>query len=261
MSAVGADANPAPAAARTESFTGGVEMSGHMRVRSVVLIAGISMLVGAAGLRAQAQIPFEEAQIYFEFNSSAQDLGIQVFLDGEGWTDLEIVDPNGKKLLDVSGKGSVGLLGLTELFFESVEPSFDERTFDEILALFPEGEYDFHGVTVEGDEQVGTATLTHDIPDGPVILSPAEGGVVDRENTVLRWLPVTTPAGIQIERYEIIVERASGDRVFDVAVSGKLNSVLVPKAFLRAHTKYICEVLAKEVSGNQTITECSFETL
>ena len=238
-------------------------MSRHMRVLPALLIAGIAMLVGARTtvLRAQAQIPFEESKIYFEFNSSAQDLGVQVFLDGEGWKDLEITAPDGQKLFDVSGKGSVGLLGLTELFFESVEPSFDERTFEETLALFPEGEYDFHGVTVDGDEQVGTAILTHDIPDGPVILSPAEGGLVDRENTVMRWLPVTTPAGIQIDTYQIIVEQTTGHRVFTVDVSGKLNSVLVPKAFLRAHTNYICEVLAKEVSGNQTITECSFETL
>jgi hypothetical protein len=211
----------------------------------------------------QGVIPFKETHIFFEFNASAQDLGIQVFLDGEGWKELEIVDPNGRGLLNVTARGNVGrILGLTELFFESVEPPLDEFPSDSLLGLFPEGEYTFHGVTVDGVEQVGTAMLTHDIPDGPVVLSPLEGDLVDRENAVIRWLPVTTPAGIQIERYEIIVERpSSGDRVFDVEVSSKLNSILIPKAFLRAHTNYVFEVLAKEVGGNQTITEGSFGTL
>jgi hypothetical protein len=247
---------------RTEPLNGRREMSRHMHLLPAFLLAGIALLTSASVAAPQGVLPFKETHIFFEFNASAQDLGIQVFLDGEGWKELQIVDPNGRPLLDVTAKGNVGrILGLTELFFESVEPPLDEFPSDSLLGLFPEGEYTFHGVTVDGVEQVGTATLTHDIPDGPVILSPEEGGLVDRENTVIRWLPVTTPAGIQIERYEIIVERPSGDRVFDVEVSGKLNSILVPKAFLRAHTKYIFEVLAKEVSGNQTITEGSFETL
>jgi Fibronectin type III domain len=241
-------------------------MSRQIRVLPAVLVAGIALLVGASAtvLRAQDrptdQIPFGASQIFFEFNSSAQDLGVQVFLDGESWKELVIVDPNGNILLDVRGKGNVKMLGLTELFFESTEPSFDELSFDEILALFPEGTYHFFGVTVEGRAQVGTSTLTHDIPDGPVILSPGPGQLVDRNNTVISWAPVTTPAGIRISRYQIIVEQPHGERVLSVDVPARATSVTVPKEFLKPGTRYIFEVLAKEVSGNQTITEGSFAT-
>ncbi len=227
-----------------------------------VLIAGIVLLVGVKATAQQGASPltFPVSQIYFEYNFTAQDLGIQVSLDGESWKELEIVGPGGNRLLDLEGKGSVGFLGLTELFFESVEPSFDELTFDEILALFPEGKYQFLGETVEGRRMVGSANLTHDIPDAPVILSPEVGGRLDPNNAVISWKPVTTPAGIKILRYQVIAERQQGPRVFQVDVAPNTTSVTIPKEFLKPASKYICEVLAKEVSGNQTISECSFET-
>lgn len=242
-------------------------MSRHMRVLPTLLVAGIALLVGArATVLPAQQLRLSEAQIFFEFNSSAQDLGVQVFLDGE-WESLMIFDPNGNKIFNVSGRGSVKELGLTELFFESVEPPIGEggtHTFDQILALFPEGKYDWLGVTKEGDDIVGTATLTHDIPNGPVILSPAEGALVDADNTVISWLPVTTPKGIQIVKYQIIVEQPDvggfRKRVLIAEVLPFRTSLTVPREFLKRDTEYICEVLAKEVSGNQTITECSFET-
>jgi hypothetical protein len=242
-------------------------MPRHKRLVAAVLIAGIALLMGATATVLPAQqLRLSEAQIFFEFNSSAQDLGVQVFLDGE-WESLSIFDPNGNKIFDVSGKGSVEELGLTELFFESVEPPIGEggtHTFDQILSLFPEGRYSWLGVTKEGDDIVGTATLTHDIPDGPVILSPAEGALVDRNNTVISWLPVTTPKGIQIVKYQIIVEQPDvggfRKRVLSIDVSAGVTSLTVPREFLKLKTDYIFEVLAKEVTGNQTITEGSFKT-
>jgi hypothetical protein len=149
-------------------------------------------------------------------------------------------------------------LGLTELFYESDEPSFDTLTFNQILALFPAGTYRFIGEGENGDEMVGTAHLTHDIPNGPVILSPAPGGLVDRNNVIISWLPVKSPAGIQILRYEVVIEK--GGRTFDVDVPPGTTSVTVSKEFLKPGTRYLFEVLAREVSGNQTITEGSFET-
>ncbi len=235
-------------------------MSRHIRVLPAVLIVGIALLVGARAtvLRAQDQVPFEVSHIFFEFNSTAQDLGVQVSLDGDAWKELVIVGPDGKIHLDVKGKGSVKALGLTEFFFESDEPSFEDFPSDSILALFPEGKYHFFGVTVGGRAMVGASTLTHDIPDGPVILSPAEGGLVDPGHTVISWAPVTTPAGIQIVNYQVVIEKQG--RTFLVDVPARTTHVTITKEFLKPGTSYKFEVLAKEVSGNQTITEGSFET-
>jgi len=207
-----------------------------------------------------AQIPFDQAKIIFELNFTAQDLGIQVSLDGEPWKSIKVVRPNGHTLLEVEGKGSLKKFGLTELFLESNEPNFADMSKAEILALFPAGEYKFFGRTVEGDRLVGTATLTHNIPDGPVIVSPLPSDVVDPNNTVITWNAVTTPAGIQIVGYQVIVEGGNPSRTFDVNLPGTATSVTVPPEFLEPGTAYIFEVLAIEIGGNQTITEGSFST-
>jgi hypothetical protein len=81
---------------------------------------------------------------------------------------------------------------------------------------------------------------------------------VDPTNTVISWVPVTTPAGIHIIRYQVVIEK--GQRVFSVDVPATATSVTVPEEFLKPATRYKFEVLAKEVSGNQTITEGSFQT-
>ena len=49
--------------------------------------------------------------------------------------------------------------------------------------------------------------------------------------------------------------------IYDVHVLSTLNSLRVPVEFLEADTVYELEVLALEVSGNQTITVAFFKTL
>lgn len=230
----------------------------------VVLLTVGALALGTvrAKLWAQDEIPLATAKIIIEFNATGQDVGIQIFLDGEPWKRLKILNPAGRKIFVVKGKGSVKRLGLTELFFESEEPSLDELTLDELLALFPEGVYRFVGRTVEGEKLKGTAMLAHDIPDGPVVVSPAVGATVDPDNTMVTWNEVTTPAGIEIGGYQVIVvrEQPLPQREFVVDLPASATSVKVPPEFLEAGADYLLEVLAVEVSGNQTITEVSFAT-
>jgi hypothetical protein len=233
----------------------------------VVLAAVVALAVGAAAPELWAQdggppeqIPFDDARIIIELNSTDEDAGIQVFLDGEGWRKVQVVSPDGRRIFEVQDKGDLRELGLTELFFESEEPSLDEVPLAEFLDLFPEGEYQFFGKTVEGDRLAATATLTHDIPDGPVLVSPAEGEVVDPDDTFIVWDLVTSPPGIDIVGYQVIVEREDPLRVFSVDLSASATSVMVPPEFLESETEYKFEVLAIEVSGNQTISESFFET-
>jgi hypothetical protein len=216
---------------------------------------------GAAGPRApRPPIAFEDAKILIELNATDEDVGMQVFLDGEGWRKVKISDPDGRKIFDVKTKGSVGKTGVTELFFESEEPSLAELPLEEFLARFPEGEYEFEGVTIEGEEIEGVAMLTHAIPDGPVLVAPAEGAVVDPDATFVDWEAVADPPGSSIVEYEVIVERADVLRVFDVHVPAAATRVAVPPEFLEAGKPYKFEVLAIEAGGNQTLSESFFET-
>ena len=121
------------------------------------------------------EIPLKEAHIYWEYNDSANDLGVHVKLDGEDWLKLRITNPREKVIFSVAAKGPYKDLGLTELFFEGAEPSLDDVPLEDLLKLFPEGEYEFEGVTVDGEETEGEAFFSHAIPDGPDVFATVAG--------------------------------------------------------------------------------------
>ena len=114
------------------------------RMAPVFLAAGVA-LTFAAGFSdcwAGDEIPFSEANLFFELNDTDGDLGIHASIDGEPWKKLRIKDPKGRKILDISVKRRLRRQGLTQLFFESAEPSFDELAPEEFFRRFPEGEYE-----------------------------------------------------------------------------------------------------------------------
>jgi hypothetical protein len=69
---------------------------------------------------------FEESHVFFELNNTDNDLGIHAMVDGGPWTSLEIVTPEERLLMTVRAAGPLWHQQVTELFFESEEPPFDE---------------------------------------------------------------------------------------------------------------------------------------
>ena len=114
------------------------------------------------------------------------------------------------------------------------------------------------------------AKFTHAIPDGPVMISPEGGVVVDLDAAIITWESVNSPAGIEIVRYELFVAPAANPDewdpppVLDVDLTLELPStvteVSIPPELLMPGTGYAFEVLAIEVSGNKTITAGEFVT-
>lgn len=204
--------------------------------------------------------PLSEARMFVELNVTTEDLGIRAFLDGEPWNTVQIIGPDHQRIFQVAGVGSLGEVGLTELSFATHELAQEDLSLEDLLALFPAGDYEFRGRTVEGDRLLGTATLTHDLPDPPQILTPEEGVLVDPDDAVISWDPVTEPAGIEIAGYRVIVERGDRGRSLSLELPPETTSVLVPPDFLEPHTDYLFQVFATEVGGNQTITEAVFDT-
>lgn len=211
-------------------------------------------------MSSESTIPFGDALVFIEFNSTDEDVGFHATFDAPGWKEAVICSPDGSKLVEFEASGSTEIFGLSELFFEGAEPPLTEQPLDEFLARFPEGEYIIVGETVEGEALMSTATFTHDIPDGPVMISPQEDEEVDPDGAIIAWEPVTSPPGIEIARYELSVSPAE-DLVLNIDLALELPStvteVQIPPEFLVAGT-YEFEVLAIEVSGNKTITAGEF---
>ena len=233
---------------------------------TIALLAAFSVIGGMAaaksgsGFSAAAANPIhlEDATMIIEVNATDGDAGLQAFLDGEPWSSMRISSPDGRTILNVNGEGRLKHFGLTELFTESNEPPFDELPLRKFKKRFPEGKYRFTGRTIEGRKLVGKAKLSHDIPDGPEITSPAEGATVPREGAVASWKPVADSGRIDVVGYRAIVEREDPLRTFQVELPASVSSVTIPAEYLEADTGYKLEVQAIERGGNQTISEIEF---
>jgi hypothetical protein len=220
------------------------------------MLSFLGLVVWGLGETARAA-KFPESRIFIEYNSSANDLGFHVSLDGEDWSSLRIADPAGGTIFEVEGSGPYRELGMTELFFEGAEPSLDEFPLADLLALFPEGRYRFSGVTVGGMRISSTGMLTHAVPAGPVVSAEVGTGTV-----TIRWDEVTAPPPgfpdrpIQIVGYQVIVD------TFQVTLPATSRELTLPGEFVASLSPgaHAFEVLAIEAGGNQTITEGTFET-
>ena len=109
---------------------------------------------------------------------------------------------------------------------------------------------------------MGTATLTHAIPDGPSNVAAQAG---PGNSVVISWVAPSavsslTGLPVKIVAYQVIVERADNDRlgtairIFDVKLP-TVTQVTVPTEFLESGKEYKFEVLSIDKGGNQTITE------
>ena len=212
-------------------------------------------------------VKLKDARLKIELNATAGDAGIQVFIDADPWKSMEIFDPYGKRVFQSVTRGRFAKQGGTELFLESAEPNFSELTLEKFLERFPEGKYYFRGKGMEGELFVGSTTLTHNLPDGPKLVSPVQGqGLVDPHNAVLMWQPVAAPNGSPIISYQVLVVQLQSSFpaipkvTLDVMMPATATSMTVPTGFLLADTEYEWEVLAIEASGNQTLSTSFFKT-
>jgi hypothetical protein len=226
-----------------------------------------------AGSSTASDVPLKDAKLNIEHNATDKDTGFQGFVDSEGWRRLEVRGPSGD-VLAFEGRGSLAQLGLTELFFETVEPENAKVPIDELLAKLPEGNYTIAGPGQENGTSTGqtsgTAWLTHDIPAGPKLLSPREGAQVPVRGVVARWRPVTktiTGKPVKVIAYQLIIEKdvephrhMIGKLGLSMYLPRSVTHVEVPDGFLQRRTAYNWEVLAIERSGNQTLSSGSFRT-
>ena len=139
-------------------------------------------------------MPLKEAKLNIEHNATDRDTGFQGAIDSEGWRRLDVRGPAGK-VLSFRGRGALGKLGLTELFFETVEPENSGHADQEDAREAAGGRYRIAGPAQENGKRVGRtagkAWLTHDIPEGPRLVSPAEGATVPTRGVVADWEPVS----------------------------------------------------------------------
>lgn len=263
-----------------------------MNMRNTFVCAALASAI-AAPLTVMAddddtEIPFAEAHLFFELNNTDGDLGIHALIDGDPWKRLSIEDTNERHILNVNVRGRLRRQGLTELFFESAEPTFDELPPATFFNRFPEGTYEIEGLTLEGDEMESETEISHAMPAPPnptVNGTPVALQCDDEEpgydaptvaaDVVIAWDPVTlthaslgnpqNSGDISIQNYEVVVEAEfelpNGDEfasVLSVILPPDVTEMTIPEEFLAQSDTFKYEVLAREESWNQTATESCF---
>ncbi len=264
-----------------------------MKIRTLSLVSGLFALLFAPVAAVadmhdeddEDDIEFDEAHVFFELNNTDGDLGIHALIDGEPWNQLRIEDQQERRVLDVKLRGRLRRQGLTEIFFESAEPNFDDLSPEDFFDRFPEGTYEIEGVTLEGDELESETEITHAMPAPPkptVNGKPYDEGDAYCEEpvtvsgpVVIAWPKVdkTHPDlgeprnsdEITINNYEVVVEvefEVDGEdfaSVFSVILPPDVTSMTIPAEFIAQGDEFKYEVLAREESFNQTAVECFFK--
>ncbi len=222
--------------------------------------------------------PFDEARIFLELNDTDGDLGIHGFVDGDAWSQLEIESPDEREQLRITSKGSLRRHGLTELFFESDEPSFpDELTLAEFFERFPAGDWEISGVTTEGDELESVVELSHVLaaPPGGVRVngqaSAANCDAVPLPSVIapvtIRWEAVTQShptigdaGSVEIVQYQLVVEDEEDEfPLFSVDLPPNVTEFELPEDFTALGEVFKFEIIARTATGNQTAVESCFE--
>lgn len=266
-----------------------------MKIRNLYLCIGATALLATpptviAHDDDEEEIPYDEAEVFFELNNTDGDLGIHALIDGDAWKRLRIEDTNERRILDIKVRGRLRRQGLTEIFFESAEPTFDELSPTAFFNRFPEGTYRISGRTLEGDELKSETEITHRMPappnptvnGAPVAMqcddevagydAPEVSGAV-----VIAWdaVSMTHPSlgfpqdsdVITIVNYEVVVEaelETTDDEeeefvsILSVILPPNVTEMTIPAEFLAQSDTFKYEVLAREESWNQTAIESCF---
>ena len=228
-------------------------------------------------------LEFDVAEVFFELNNTDGDLGIHALIDGGAWKQLRIHDVDDRKLLDVKVRGRMRRQGLTEIFFESAEPTFDELSPVEFFDRFPPGTYFVSGVTLDGEELENEVEISHAMPAPPVPTvngEPMDTDCEDEEFTevegsvVIAWDAVTTTHSelgspqssmdLTIINYEVVVEAElliDGEEflsIVSVILPPDVTEMTIPDEFLAQAEEFKYEILAREESSNQTAIESCF---
>jgi len=247
---------------------------------ALLLIPMMALILGTAVPVAWAddddddeEIPFDEAMIFFELNDTDGDLGIHALIDGEAWKTLEIEDPRGREILDIKVKRSLRRQGLTEIFFESAEPTFDELDPEDFFRRFPEGEYEIEGKTIDGEELESEVYVSHVMPAPPAnVMVDGEEAAEDCDadlpvvsgDVTISWDEVTEShpeigipgEEIEVDLYELVIENLESELSLTVELED--TEFEVPAAFIAPGDTIKFEILVHADNGNKTAVESCF---
>jgi len=246
----------------------------HLRLLALLTIpVAMGTLAVSMSARAKpASQPFAVAGLFVELNDTDEDLGLHAEIDGGTWTSLDIDSPRGLPLLGIASKGNLRSQGLTQLAFESAEPSFDDLDPDDFFRRFPEGVYDIKAVAQGGGTFNSQVLLSHVLAAPPEATVSGLEAAEDCDATlpevvapvVIDWDDVTEShpdvgkaAGqVTISRYQFFLEQGAMKLSLDLPPS--VTEFEIPANLTAAGGVFKFEIIARTSTGNNTAIESCF---
>ena len=218
------------------------------------------------------ELEFAEAQVLLQLNDTDGDLGFHARIDGEPWKRVTIESPDEQILFDVRLRRALRQQGLTELAFESAEPTFDELDPETFFARFPEGDYEISGKGFEGAEYESTSTLSHLIPAAPdnLVVSgvPASDDcdvfipavpspvVISWDEVVSHHDELGRAGDIEVDSYEVAIEAETVD--YQINVEADVTEVTLAAGAIPSGEEVKYQVLVREAEGYESSAESCF---
>jgi len=240
----------------------------------LLLVSVVVAVLALASSASAQELALTEAELFFELNDTDGDLGIHASIDGGPYSKLEIEDPRGRTIFEVGARGPLLRQGLTQLFLESAEPSFDELPPEQFFRRFPEGTYE---IEVERGRKKAEAKvpLSHvlaappseitvngidaaencDAPDLPKVTAPVtvEWESVTMSHPEIGALP---PRPVEIVRYQFFTQQ--GTTTFAVDLPPTATEFQVPEEITQAKGVFKFEIIARVRNLNNTAIESCF---
>jgi hypothetical protein len=220
----------------------------------------------------EAQLSFTTADVFVELNDSDGDLGLHSSTTAPvPWELMKIIGPTGL-LIEFTTRPELSNQGMSQVDFESAEPSFDELPPSRFFRRHPEGRYAIVAHGVEGERIKSYANLSHVLaaPPGNIVIngmraapncdSPLPTVVAP---VTISWDPVTTShprigksGNVRIARYQFFVERDTFN--FGIDLPPSTTQFDIPAAMLAGAGTYKYEIIAQTTTGNNTAHESCF---
>lgn len=250
-----------------------------MRVIRNLAVLGAATVLSSGMSIANADAPaIDHANVFFELNHTDQDLGVHAKIEADPWVNLQLFNHWRQRLLNINVDGVLAVEGLNEFAFESSEPNFRKLPPAVLFSRYPEGQYLTVAFGIYGARMDRFTQVSHLLPSPPVV---SVNGIPAATDCDSEDLPEFTGDDIEIEWEEVTHSHPSIGRInepvtivnYEVIIevpeaNWKTSAVLPPDAFSFEIPEEILElaeegvvkyeVLAREVSDNQTAIESCF---
>lgn len=194
-------------------------------------------------------LALKEERVTIEYTPARDEAVVVVDAETEAALDrVEVRDPGGRPVLNV-GVQRRGAMALSGFVLES-----RELPLAVLRATYGEGLFDLRGRSVDGQQVLGSAMLSHELLPEPIPVFPWHGARVAATDLTVSWHADPLARG-----YRVVLEQGENDGLV-VQLAPGTSSFRVPDGVLAPRTETQLEIGVLGPNGNCTVVEVLFET-